>query len=40
MNIDTTIVEALKAIYSDKSKIIIPENVEELTEALGRLNCR
>ena len=40
MNIDTTIVEALKAIYSDKSKIIIPENVEELTAALERLNCR
>lgn len=40
MNIDTTIVEALKAIYSDKSKIIIPENVEELKEALKRLNCR
>ena len=39
-NIDTTIVDALKAIYSDKSKIIIPENVEELTAALERLNCR
>ena len=38
-NIDTTIVDALKAIYSDKSKIIIPENVEELTEALENLNC-
>jgi len=40
MNIDTTIVDALRAIYSDKSKIIIPTNVEELKTTLERLNCR
>ena len=40
MNIDTTSVEALRSIYTDKSKIIVPENVEELKIALKRLSGR
>ena len=37
INVDTTIVDALKAIYRDKSKIIIPESIEELAALLEGL---